>query len=75
VLEKTDVNQIDLSDSNYKITENLVQAIFASPDPKQAAINLVHNMIDHSWLEDEMHDALIKAAATTLDLTVLADED
>jgi hypothetical protein len=69
------VNQIDLSDSNQQIAENLVQAIFSSPDPKQAAINVIHDLIDHPFLDDETHDELIQAAASSLGLTVIADEE
>jgi hypothetical protein len=67
--------QIDLSDNNYKITETLVQALFSLLDPKQAAINLIHDLIDHPFLDDEARTELIQAAARTLSLKVLADED
>jgi hypothetical protein len=69
------MSQIDLSDSNFQIAEGFVRAIFASPDPKVAALKLIHELIDHPWLDDEMHDALIEAAAGTLNLSVVADED
>ena len=69
------MNQIDLSDSNYKIAEDLVQAIFSSPDPRQSAINLIHDLIDHPFLHDEMHDELILAAAASLNLSILPEKE
>jgi hypothetical protein len=61
---------IDLNGSNQEIAEKLVHRVFASANPQAAAINLIHSMIDHPWLDAEMHDNLIRAAATCLDLQV-----
>jgi hypothetical protein len=64
------MNAIDLNDSNQEIAEILVHRVFASADPQAAAINLIHSMIDHPWLDSEMHDTLIRAAAVSLKLQV-----
>jgi hypothetical protein len=67
------VSQIDLSDSNHRIAERLIEAVFSSPDPRQAAINLIHDLIDHPFLDEETRNELIQAAASSLGLTVIAD--
>ena len=47
---------IDLNDSNQEIAEKLVHRVFASANPQATAINLIRSMIDHPWLDAEMHD-------------------
>ena len=69
------MNQIDLSDSNFQIAQRFVEALFASSEPKVTALKLIHELIDHPWLDDEMHDDLIKAAARSVNLTVLAEDE
>jgi hypothetical protein len=69
------MNHILLSDNNHEIATQLVEGVFSSPDPKLTAITLVHAMIDHPWLDVLMHNELIQAAGSTLNLRVLADED
>ena len=64
------MNTIDLSSSNQEIAEKLVHRVFASANPQAAAINVIHSMIDHPWLDSEMHDTLIRAAAVSLELHV-----
>lgn len=68
------MNQIDLSGSNFQIAQRLVEAIFASSEPKVAALKLIHELVDHPWLDDEMRDNLIKAAARSVNLTVVAED-
>lgn len=67
--------EIDLSDSNYRITEGLVRIIFSSPEPKQAVFDLVHNLLDHPFVDNEMRNGLIQVAASRLNVRIRTDDE
>lgn len=58
---------LDLGDSNQRLAEQIAELICSSSDPCHAAAQVVHSMIDHPWLDDELRDEMLTEAARSLD--------
>jgi hypothetical protein len=61
------MTSIDPSASNRQAAEQFAQAIFAASNPQQTAADVIHALLDHPWMEDELRNELIHAATLNLD--------
>jgi hypothetical protein len=66
---------MQITDTNQQFAEVFAEAIIAKPIPKETLIQVIHGIIDHPWVDDELRDHLVLSIANTLQIEVLGNEE
>ena len=67
--------QLQLAETNQHAAELFAETILSKPMPKEVLVQVIHGLIDHPWLDDELRDHLVLAAANNLGIEIIGNEE